>query len=119
MTAALPVIAALAPLALVFAFHKHRGATRQKRTAWLELRAAESRFHRAFDQAPIGMSLVGLAGRVEQANNAFGAICERPHRDLIGSELCDLIHPADREQWREMLAMPSVGEAESVTIGPG
>ena len=116
MTAALPMIAALAPLALVFALHKHRGAARQKRTAWLELRAAENRFHRAFDQAPIGMALVGLAGRVEQANSAFGAICERPHRDLIGSELRDLIHPADREEWRAMLGMLSVGEAENITV---
>ena len=116
MTFALPTIGALAVLAVVFAFHKHRSAARQSRTAWLELRAAESRFHLAFDQAPIGMAIVELTGRVEQANKALGAICERTRRDLIGSELRDLIHPADREQWLATLDTLSSGRAENASI---
>jgi diguanylate cyclase (GGDEF)-like protein/PAS domain S-box-containing protein len=116
MTFALVTIGALALLAVVFAFYKHRGAARQSRRDSLAVRAAESRFHRAFDQAPIGMALVELTGRVEQANQAFGAICERPRRDLIGLELRDLIHPADREQWRATLATLSSGRAENATI---
>jgi diguanylate cyclase (GGDEF)-like protein/PAS domain S-box-containing protein len=116
MTYDLPTIGALALLAVVFAFYKHRGAARQSRRASHAVRAAESRFHLAFDQAPIGMALVELTGRVEQANKAFGAICERPCRDLIGLELRDLIHPADREQWLAILATLSSGRAENGCI---
>ena len=116
MTFALPTIGALALLAVVFAFHKHRSAARQSHTASLALSAAESRFYLAFDQAPIGMALVELSGRVEQANKALGAICERTRRDLIGSELRDLIHPADREQWLATLDTLSSGRAENASI---
>ena len=116
MTATFLTIAAIAVLALAFAFHKHRRASRQSRGARLALKAAESRFHRVFEQAPIGMAVVDLTGRVEQANKAFGAICERHRHDLIGLQLCDLIHPADREQWQATLGALSAGRADNGSV---
>jgi diguanylate cyclase (GGDEF)-like protein/PAS domain S-box-containing protein len=51
----------------------------------------EERFRSAFEEAPIGMALVGLDGVVQSAN---GALCERVG-DPVGRQLAELVLPDD------------------------
>ena len=55
------------------------------------IREAEARFRGAFDNAPVGMALLDLAGRVEQVNGALGAIARRAPEAMIGHDLSWLI----------------------------
>ncbi|HXQ62077.1 MAG TPA: EAL domain-containing protein [Acidimicrobiales bacterium] len=49
-----------------------------------------------FDQAPLGMALVGTTGLLLRVNAAAGAIVGRFPRVLTGTALADVVHPADR-----------------------
>jgi diguanylate cyclase (GGDEF)-like protein/PAS domain S-box-containing protein len=62
-----------------------------------ELREAHERFRSAFENAPIGMTIADLDGRIIRANNAFGDIVGRSAADLAGTASTDLTHPDDRE----------------------
>jgi diguanylate cyclase (GGDEF)-like protein/PAS domain S-box-containing protein len=62
-----------------------------------ELREAHERFRSAFENAPIGMALSDLEGRVIKANPALGSIVGRRSEDLVGTLVIDLTHPDDRE----------------------
>ena len=52
----------------------------------------EERFRSAFEEAPIGMALVGLDGIVQSAN---AALSERVGGDPVGHQLADLVFAAD------------------------
>ncbi len=62
-----------------------------------ELRQAHERFRSAFENAPIGMAMADLEGRITSANPALGVIVGRPPEDLVGVGMDDLTHPDDRE----------------------
>ncbi len=72
------------------------------------LRAAEEQFRRSFDDAPIGMMIVGLDGRYLQVNDAFCAIVGHPRDALIGLSRQAITHPddlaEDEQSTRELLA---------------
>lgn len=51
----------------------------------------------ASDQAPIGIAATDAAGRLGHANSAFARICGLERTNLLGRNLADLIHPADRK----------------------
>jgi diguanylate cyclase (GGDEF)-like protein/PAS domain S-box-containing protein len=53
---------------------------------------SQERFRQAFDDAPIGMALVGLDGVVQRAN---AVLCERVGADPAGRPLAQLVHPDD------------------------
>jgi diguanylate cyclase (GGDEF)-like protein/PAS domain S-box-containing protein len=53
---------------------------------------SEARFRSAFEEAPIGMALVGLDGVVQSAN---AALCTRVGSDPTGRLLSDLVYPGD------------------------
>ena len=63
-----------------------------------ELREADERFRSAFDNAPIGMGMSDLEGRIIQTNVAYGKILGRCPVDLVGLSISDLTHPDDRER---------------------
>jgi len=86
------------------------------RGAELAARAAEERFRGAFDDAPIGMALVSLDGRFEQANAALGVICGRTPNELVGLGLRTLVHPGDVEQGGEALQALIDGETEQLAL---
>jgi glutamate-5-semialdehyde dehydrogenase len=46
----------------------------ERKQAEIALRAAEERFRSAFEQAPIGMALLNLDGRIERVNGVLAAI---------------------------------------------
>ena len=54
-------------------------------------------FQRMFDDAPLGMALLGLDGRVEQANATYAAMVQRPAGTVTGSFCWDLVHAVDRD----------------------
>ena len=62
-----------------------------------ELREAHERFRSAFENAPIGMAMTDLEGRVMRANPALGEIVGRSPEDLLGVSVSDVTHPDDRE----------------------
>jgi diguanylate cyclase (GGDEF)-like protein/PAS domain S-box-containing protein len=84
-----------------------RDITDQKRQE-RALREAEERFRGAFENAPIGMTLTGLDGRLIRVNPALARILGRPQEQLEGMALASITHPdhvaADAEAIRAMVA---------------
>ena len=78
------------------------GILRAKVAAFLDLRrreralaASEERFRTAFDDAPIGMALVGLDGRFLQVNSTLESLTGHGRAWLLGRTHQDLTHPDD------------------------
>lgn len=72
------------------------------------VRQAQRRFETAFQDAPIGIALVDLEGRVLKANQALYDITGYDGDQLVAKRFADLVHPGDREteerNARELLA---------------
>jgi two-component system cell cycle sensor histidine kinase/response regulator CckA len=60
------------------------------------LRATEQLFRRAFDDAPIGMALLGLDGRWLRLNRSLCQMLGRTEHELRKTTLDELSHPEDR-----------------------
>jgi diguanylate cyclase (GGDEF)-like protein/PAS domain S-box-containing protein len=58
-------------------------------------RAAEERFRVAFEEAPIGMAVVGLDRRFIQVNAALAALVGYDRADLEGRDATSIDHPED------------------------
>ncbi len=78
-----------------------------------ELRQAHERFRSAFENAPIGMAMTDLDGRILRANPAMGRIVGREADELSGMSVHDLTHADDREastgEMRRLVAEGSDG----------
>ncbi|HYF26569.1 MAG TPA: EAL domain-containing protein, partial [Baekduia sp.] len=59
------------------------------------LREAEELLRGAFEDAPIGMLLTDLDGRVQQANDAFAELVGRAPDELPGSDWVTFLHPQE------------------------
>jgi PAS domain S-box-containing protein len=82
-----------------------RKRTAELETALLEnekieraLLEATQHFERAFEYAPIGMTLVSLDGRWLKVNRAMCAITGYPESELLNMSFRDITHPDDMEQ---------------------
>lgn len=81
-----------------------------RREAEEALRESEQRFHQAFANAPIGMVLTDLQGRLRHVNRAYCGITGYSENELLdpGVEFLNLTHPDDvasnREAYRRLLA---------------
>jgi diguanylate cyclase (GGDEF)-like protein/PAS domain S-box-containing protein len=84
------------------------------------LGASEEHFRVAFDNAPIGMSMISLAtadqGRYLRANAAFEAMLGRSSEELAGLPLGELTHPDDQERDAGQFARLARGEAETTAF---
>ena len=58
-------------------------ADEQVRAAEVKLRASEEKFRNAFDFAPLGMAIVGMDGRITQANDALCRFLGRSAAELF------------------------------------
>ena len=67
------------------------------------LRESEDRFRMAFENAPIGMALVGIDGRFLQVNRAMHEMLGYSAPDLLASTMHAIQHPEDRDEDRAML----------------
>jgi diguanylate cyclase (GGDEF)-like protein/PAS domain S-box-containing protein len=61
-----------------------------------ELRQAEERFRRAFEDAPIGMAIVDLDGRWLQVNQALSTMTGYDRAELVGRTFASVTHVDDR-----------------------
>ncbi len=68
--------------------------TEQKRTE-RALRDSEERFRHIFEEAPIGMAVVGLDGTLLQVNKAFCEMLGYCEQELITQSLSAITHPDD------------------------
>jgi PAS domain-containing protein len=56
---------------------------------------SEERFRLAFENAPIGMTLTGLDGRLFRTNAAFCRVLGYTEAELVGRTFRDITHPDD------------------------
>ena len=87
-----------------------------RRRAEGELREAQERFRSAFENAPIGMALMALDGRLFRVNRALAQILGRSGRDLLGASVVDLTHPDDLPDLRASMRCLLSGEAPSMQL---
>jgi diguanylate cyclase (GGDEF)-like protein/PAS domain S-box-containing protein len=73
----------------------------ERRVAESALRAAEAQVRRSFDDAPIGMTVVGLDGRYIEVNDAFCAIVGHSRDALVGLSARSISHPDDLDQGQQ------------------
>ena len=86
-----------------------------RRDAQRSLEEAEERFRRAFDDAPIGMALVGLDGSWLRTNAKLCQILGYEEADLLELRFQDLTHPDDLEASNERVRSIVAGECRSYT----
>jgi diguanylate cyclase (GGDEF)-like protein/PAS domain S-box-containing protein len=108
-----PVEISLGPLetdqgVLVSAAVRNITARKQAEAA---LREAEERFRTAFAEAPVGMALASLDGRLLQVNRAMCEIVGYDQRQLEATTLESITHPDDANGDRAELARLERGEA--------
>jgi PAS domain S-box-containing protein len=89
--------------------------TERKRAAE-KLHESELRFRTAFEDAPIGMALVGLDGRFFDVNRALCEIVGYSKPQLLARKFQDITHPADLAVDLEHIRRLSAREIESYRI---
>jgi diguanylate cyclase (GGDEF)-like protein/PAS domain S-box-containing protein len=88
----------------------------ERKQAEEAVRAAEERFHSAFDHAPIGMNLLDLDARFIQVNRAFCAITGYREEELIGRTCQSITYPEDLEKEAQGMRRMAAGEIEHYQI---
>jgi diguanylate cyclase (GGDEF)-like protein/PAS domain S-box-containing protein len=74
------------------------------------LEEAEERFANAFEEAPIGMALVGLDGKFLRVNRALTEIVGYDNEHLLGLTFQDITHPEDLDADLALLRQLVAGE---------
>ena len=69
----------------------------------------------AFDEAAIGMTLIGLDGRIQRVNRSFAEMVGRDRHELIGVGVRDITHPEDADADIDAMASMAAGARESHT----
>src|SRR5579884_2208265 len=67
----------------------------ERRRAEDALRLSEERFRKAFDRAPIGMTLTSLDGRWIEVNHAFCQMVGYSEQELVGMNFRTIMNPED------------------------
>ncbi|WP_018332141.1 sensor domain-containing diguanylate cyclase [Actinomycetospora chiangmaiensis] len=93
----------------------HRDVTGTRATQ-RDLVRAEQRFRLTFDNAPTGIALVDLTGRLVQVNAAFCRIVGYGEDDLLARTFQDITHPDDLEADLTLFRGLLKGEAESYVL---
>ena len=70
-------------------------------------------FRICFEQAPIGMALVGTDGRIVRANPAFCLITGATEEELLAGTFASLTLPEDRDRDTDVLARFLTGRSET------
>src|SRR5918993_484328 len=86
-----------------------RDITERKRTEEA-LREAEERFRRSFEDAAIGMALVGTDGRFLRTNRSLCDMLGYREVELLGKTFQDITHPADLDADLDLLRRTLLGE---------
>jgi diguanylate cyclase (GGDEF)-like protein/PAS domain S-box-containing protein len=80
------------------------------------VRNAEQLFRTAFENAPIGMALVGLDGRFKRVNRSLCEIVGYDESALLERTFQDITHPADLDADLDQTRALIAGELPSYTI---
>jgi diguanylate cyclase (GGDEF)-like protein/PAS domain S-box-containing protein len=92
----------------------------EQQEAAQELAASEQHFRVAFDNAPIGMSMISLApdsaGRYLRANAEFCAMLGYSAEEIVGRSMADLTSLEDVEKDRARFAQLTNGETASIAF---
>ena len=80
------------------------------------LRASEERFRRAFDDAPIGISLVSPTGQFLQANTYYCELLGYTEAELLNLTFYDITHPADLEADTQGVHQMMTGKIQSFQL---
>jgi PAS domain S-box-containing protein len=80
------------------------------------LRASEERFRNVFEEAPIGMAIVGLDGWLLQVNKAFCEMLGYDEHELTGRTLSLITHPDDEGKDRLLAAQMLKGAISSYKV---
>ena len=86
------------------------------KAAGAALRESEERFRRAFDHAPIGMSLVAEDGRFIQVNRALCDLVGYSEEELLGKTFHDITHPEDVANNLELFERLWAGEIDDYQL---
>jgi diguanylate cyclase (GGDEF)-like protein/PAS domain S-box-containing protein len=81
-----------------------------------EIREAEERFRRAFEDAPIGMGLADIGGTLFRVNHSFAEMLGYPEHALLGMSIADITHPDDRAESRREIERLMAGEVPRYRI---
>jgi PAS domain S-box-containing protein len=81
-----------------------------------ELRVAEERFRRAFDDAPIGMALVGVSGRLLKVNRSLCDAIGYEETELLTMDLHSITHADDLPAELELIQRVLAGELPSFQL---
>ncbi len=100
------------PRRMIGAIHDITG----RRKAEEALRESEERFRGAFEDAPIGVALVGLDGRRFRVNRALCEMLGYSEEELLGRNYLETVHPEDREISAESLRRTLKEGAGSYTL---
>ncbi len=94
----------------------HTDITAQRRSE-SELRAAEERFRRAFEDAGTGMAVIGVAGdkdgRFLEVNDELCQITGYPREQLLRMTEAALLHPDDLPSLDEGIRLVMAGQADT------
>ncbi|MDQ4126619.1 MAG: PAS domain S-box protein [Actinomycetota bacterium] len=80
------------------------------------LREAQERFRSAFDNAPIGVAIVGLDGRFLQVNRSLCEILGYPEEQLLATSFQEITHPDDVEASMEHVRRAMEDEIGSYSL---
>jgi PAS domain S-box-containing protein len=74
------------------------------------LRLAEERFRNVFEEAPVGIALIGNDQRLTDTNQVLSEITGYSRDELVGKTLADITHPDDVEVDASLMAKVFRGE---------
>lgn len=72
----------------------------------------EGLFEQIFEEAPVGMALVSVDGRIERVNPAFGRMLVYAPAELAGRPVREISHPEEfPEHWQQIKALENLAES--------
>lgn len=93
-----------------------RARQRENERLLARLCRSEEQFRGLFEQAAVGMCVLGPDGRFLRVNNRLRVISGRTERDLMERALRDLTHPEDREQHDAQVSNLLLGGLAEVSL---
>lgn len=103
-------------LALVEDINEHKRTLAELSESAERLRESEARFRAMFDNAAVGMALMGMDRTVLQINQAAERITGYPLAELMNVNPVMLAHPDDRYSDREMFEKLAHGEIDQYNM---
>jgi len=93
-----------------------RARQRENEGLLARLRRSEEQFRGLFEQAAVGMCVLGPDGRFLRVNHRLGVIAGRTERELMELELRDLTHPGDRQEHDSQVGKLLLGGLAEVSL---